>query len=197
MSLSENNAVFAIMDFDRVRRNLCLPRYTPSDWWECDVCELTAANTFREYEVKLTLSDFKNDAKKADAGRYNWKTKEYEGKTNKHDLLAKGDPCGPAQFWFVAPVDLISQVMLPNWAGLMELRDRGEGHRPTHRWGMSEKVKAPKLHGGKAHAKFREHVFACCYYRFHAALRSNVDSTVIRREWSDEVPPAFIDSPSP
>lgn len=189
--LDENLACFAVMDFDRVRRNLCLPRYTPIGWWECDVFELTAKDFFREYEVKLSLADFRADAKKNGHGKYNWQTKEYEGATNKHELLAKGDPVGPCQFSFVTPVDLVPMAELPSWAGLLELHDRGEGYRPTHRWTISEKVKAPKLHGAKANPKIRQAMLGCCYYRFHDALRANVNRADVAMVWPDEPAPVL------
>ena len=49
-------------------RKLRLPRYTPKGWWECDVFELTTSGYFREYEIKTSLSDFRNDAKKFKSG---------------------------------------------------------------------------------------------------------------------------------
>jgi hypothetical protein len=47
---------------ERYRRGICVPNYTPKDWWECDVFELTPAGYFREYEIKMTVADFRADA---------------------------------------------------------------------------------------------------------------------------------------
>ncbi len=176
------------MGSDRIRRNLCVPRYTPPDWFECDVFEVTKTGFFREYEVKLTVNDFREDAKKQREKRikpYVWGTpKEFE---NKHELLSRGDPRGPSQFWFVTTPGLLKHTDLPVWAGLIELDDRGEGHRPSQRWTTNEVVKAPNLHRRKFDPKHREWAVGACYYRFHDLLRATGDNTQAPTEWADRL----------
>lgn len=198
--LVENYACATIMR-ERLRRALCMPRYTPRDWWECDVFELTASGYFREYEVKLTLADFKKDTEKVRDIRGTEKFVPVEGQTvrgrwvydqeRKHDLLAKGDPRGPAEFWYVTPPGLVSHDLLPPWAGLIELRDRGEGHRPTHRWAETVAVRAPRLHSAKAHAGVRADLMTACYYRFHTAIDSLCNRTATPETWHDEPAPTL------
>ena len=189
--MNENHACLAVMDFQRIRRHLCLPRYTPRGWWECDVFELTAGGYFREYEVKLSLADFKKDAdKQREKGPYHYgEVRPWE---KKHDLLAAGHEQGPSQFSFVAPENMLVSTDIPQWAGWFTLYDRGEGHRPSHRYSLTERIKAPKLHTTKAHEKLREDVMSCCYYRFHDALRQNHDNCDIRCEWKDEPAPEVV-----
>lgn len=198
MSLTEDHACAAIMR-ESHRRNFCLPRYTPRDWWECDVFELTKSGYFREFEVKLTLADFKNDAQKSRDIRGTDRRVEVEpgrswrwvcDQERKHDLLAKGDPRGPAEFWFVTPEGLIPRELLPAWAGLIELRDRGEGHRPTFRWMAIPRVEAPRLHKQKAEPEIRKDALGCCYYRLHTAMARVRDRSELPREWTDNPPPA-------
>lgn len=192
MSLTENHACGAIMDSDRIRRNFCLPRFTPMGWWECDVFELTKTDRFREYEVKTSLADFKNDAKKdkqvSGSGHYGPDNRWTCKMENKHELLAKGDPRGPSSFWFVTPVDLLPITMLPAWAGLIELVDRGPKWSASSRWQISEKVKAPKLHDTPA-PQHRKQMLGCCYYRFHDLLRALNNRSEIPNAWTDDPPP--------
>lgn len=196
--LTEDLACGAIMDFERVRRNFCLPRYTPSRWWECDVFELTKAGFFREYEIKLTLADFKNDAKKSRDIRGTDRKVVVEGERlrwvcdqeRKHDLLSKGDTRGPAEFFFVTPPDLIPREILPQWAGLIELVDLDEKRRPSVRWLAKTVVSAPRLHETKAAPALRADALGACYYRFHDLARAMRDRTTTPLEWADDQPPA-------
>ncbi len=185
MSLTENRACISLMEFDRLNRNTCVPRFTPPNWWECDVFELTKSGYFNEYEVKLTLADFRADAKK--------ERSKYRGfgqpnaVENKHQLLAAGDPRGPARFSFVTPEGLIDRNDLPIWAGLIELVDRGAGFRPSIRWFPKVVVTPPKLHKTKADEKWRQHAVGSCYHRFHILLRAANDGTKAPTEWPDQV----------
>lgn len=169
--LCEDYAVAAIMR-DLMRRSFCMPRYTPIDWWECDVMELTESGYFREYEVKLSVADFWADAKK--------KQEIHQRPMgtpplvqNKHEQLAAGSTKGPTEFSFVAPIGIITRTDLPLWAGLIELHDRGDGWRPADRWRCETVVKAPRIHRAKANPAIRGHALSSCYYRFHEALRAN------------------------
>lgn len=195
MSLTENKAVVALMYGDRMRRNLCVPRYTHPNWFEADVFEVTKPGYFREYEVKLTLRDFKDDAKKAmEKQPRNWGAPQvFE---NKHEMLSKGDTRGPSQFWFVTPEGLIDQSILPPWAGLIELRDRDPHFRPSQRWVPVERVKAPVLHRKKISDQYREFAVGACYYRFHDLLRASVDNVTPPSTWPDNLENAHaVDQP--
>lgn len=168
----EQDAINAILR-DRFRRSTCIPRYTPNKWWECDVFEITKAGYFREYEVKLSRSDFLADAKKFQEdvgydridGKYQRVIKEHRVK---HDLLSKGDERGPVQFWYVVPLGLVRIDEVPSWAGLIELTDRGASYSTSH-WRFSENQtkEAPRLHKKKIEQNVRDHAFSVCYYRMH------------------------------
>lgn len=140
-----------------------LPRYTPAHWWECDVIEITASAYFREYEIKVSRQDFFDDAKK----RMRIPFWERKGTTDhyryKHDLLARGHPRGPCQFWFVTPVDLVTLADIPSWAG-WQVWETG--------WWMPKEVKpAPRLHNNKVDVKFIEAAKGVCYGRYHHLRR--------------------------
>jgi len=50
----------------RYRQSTVMPNYTPRGWWECDVFELTKAEMFVEYEIKLSRADFRADRNKGE-----------------------------------------------------------------------------------------------------------------------------------
>jgi hypothetical protein len=187
-TLSEDYACATIMR-ERFRRGVCIPRYTPHAWWECDVFSLTERGYFREFEVKLTVRDFEADAKKRMEKRP-WQYGTPPVWEYKHALLAMGDPRGPSEFYYVVPAGLITAADLPPFAGLIELTDRGDGHRPTWRWMERTVVEAPRLHNVKAEATTRTQAIAVCYYRMHAAFDAVRDRTSAPTEWTDAPAPA-------
>jgi len=87
---------------ERYRRSFVLYNYTPKTWFECDVFEITQAGYFREYEIKLSLSDFKADAEKQ---KTIWKYNTMNGRgafdrtagDKKHDSLRNAASHGPSR----------------------------------------------------------------------------------------------------
>lgn len=159
---------------NRWLRNFCLPNFTPRNWWECDVFEITAAGYFVEYEIKISRSDFFADAGKT---RADWpdgegipydpvtKTWPQPPTSRKHDLLAQGCSRGPSKFYFMTPENLVGINEVPSWAGLIYcklVRDRYIQ--------FDEVRKEPRLHKEKADAKHREGVYRACYSRLHSSI---------------------------
>lgn len=161
---------------DRYRRSFVLPNYTPAGWWECDVFEITQAGYFREYEIKLSRSDFLADAKKM---RQDWDEKvptdPSQGftyvKRAKHACM--GQPNGPQQFYYVCPRGLVKESEVPSWAGFIEVVTRPHYHRPP--WNVSELTirKAPKLHKEKLNPKILERARGTHYWRFNSLFIYN------------------------
>lgn len=148
--MNANQITLGIMrEKRRFIRNFCLPRYTPDNWWECDVFEVTAKGYFREYEVKTSRADFRRDAVKPD----------------KHLRLAAGCSKGPTQFWFVVPAGLILPHEVPTWAGLLEAHGTtAKRYLPFIR----ETKPAPKLHRTLMDPEIHDHARGVCYYRLHS-----------------------------
>lgn len=148
---------------DLYQRSTVLPNYTPKGWWECDVAEWTLAGYFREYEIKISLSDFRADAEKRKSIRTfsGWRTKEQRFK---HSELGDGKPIGPVQFWYACPTGLIPHELIPHWAGLIEFRPPKNGQP----WSVhpTEVKKAPRLHGEKADPAIVAHAKSVTYWRF-------------------------------
>lgn len=145
-----------------------VPNYTPDGWWECDLFEVTHSGCFKEYEFKVSRSDFFADAAKA-VGRRAWlKGTLFEAgepkPQTKHGRLASGDTSGPVQFWFAVPAGLVKAEEVPAWAGLLEVHSLVA--RRHHRAGVREAVKAPRLHAGKVDQKVEAHARGVCYYRY-------------------------------
>lgn len=165
---------FAVMR-DRWQRNFVLPNYTPAGWWEADVFELTEAGYFREYEVKLTRADYRRDA---DKSREKWVARGTYRTDVKHELLAGGSEKGPSRFWYVTPVGLIDKAELPEWAGLMEVTDRGPKHRRERRYTLREVAKARQLHKAKIRPTVETDARGTCYWRLHRALATHLPEPV-------------------
>jgi len=113
------------------------PRFTPTSWWECDLLAVSKARFGTEYEVKLTRADFKADTKKARRALGVYPPQlEF-----KHMLLRQASERGPNRFYYVVPEGMIALNELPEWAGLIEVREF-----PSGRIVMGYRRKAPLIH---------------------------------------------------
>lgn len=150
---------------DLYRKVLAIPNYTPAMWFECDVMEITAAGYFREYEIKISYSDFKADAHKIQSRMDSYNQRKPA--MFKHDMLAANHFASPSQFWYVVPASLAPTLRmpgeLPSWAGLI-VAELNEG-RPPYNVRLTEIVKAPKRHRIKADPKIEQHARGVCYWR--------------------------------
>lgn len=127
----------------RSASDLIIPRYTPRNWWECDVWRLTKSQYVDEFEIKLSVSDFKADAEKEKSWAPQWQEDvmrfQPRPPRNKHEILATTEE-GPNRFWFVVPESLLEKIEVPAWAGVMIFSGSG------HPW---IKRQAPKRHTRK------------------------------------------------
>lgn len=157
----------AVLSRERYRKAYCVPRYTPRGWFECDLLYWTRAGYATEFEVKLTLADFKADAAKVSGPD---RRGFVQAKETKHQMLARGAPVGPSRFYFVTPSGLLPDGSVPSWAGHLELvkvRDRGP---IPWQWMEVERKPAPKLHKVKLPEEVRTHALGVCYFRMHNLL---------------------------
>ncbi len=119
IKIDSRDIEWALMQRCGTRSAMC-PRFTPSGWWECDVAELTDADFFVEYEIKMSRSDFARDAHKSgyvSTGPAWSDTK----RTTKHELCAQSHKRAPNRFYFVTPQNLLPVEAIPKWAGLIEI----------------------------------------------------------------------------
>jgi hypothetical protein len=183
-----NNIANLIMR-DRYHRNFVLNNWTPPGWFECDVFEVTKAGFFREYEIKISRSDFKADGSKSHSGgawdtvdgRLKWIPKVGE---TKHQRLARGDVKGPSRFYFVTPAGLLKGEEIPAWAGHIEWHEPEQQPWHTHKPRTSITVvkEAPVLHRSKFQPERQAKLFQTCYWRLHTYKRyePNADNNTAR-----------------
>jgi len=134
---------------------LAMARFTPLNWFECDVYTVSRANLATEYEIKTTLADFKADAKKCR------RVRSLGGEFTKHELLSNRSQVGPSRFYFCCQRGLLPMELLPMWAGLIEFFTLG-GHVYKH-----IARRAPKLHGEPISETIRGQLLLSAYYRLH------------------------------
>jgi len=158
-----------------LRARVAMPNYTPAGWHECDLWVVTKAGYMREYEIKLSVADFRADRNKMESPK--WTLDEHGEWTaskprTKHHRLAEGDPKGPVQFWYVTPAGLLAGLTLPTWAGLIEVEMRPRPSSAIPRLVYAgEPTNAPRLHSSKVGQSIIDHALGVCYYRYWDAIR--------------------------
>jgi len=70
-----------------------IPNFTPTNWWECDLCLIDKNGHMVEFEIKLTKQNFYDDFKKV-------KSLNKKPPVFKHQLLSD-NKCPLWQYWFV------------------------------------------------------------------------------------------------
>jgi len=164
-------AVARCLAFERFRRNFVLPRYTPRNWWECDLFEITDAGYFREYEIKLTRADFAADRVKSKTDHQIVEGRWQNIERLKYREFRSDHPARPVQFWYVTPMGMVKPEEVPEFAGLIEFE-----WRSTRKFQAVEREvkKAPRLHQIKIDPAIRAHAESTCYWRMHH-LMNDVD----------------------
>lgn len=153
-TLTERDIQQALYRRHRSTAQIMLPNYTPPWWYECDLFVVTKAFYSIEYEIKLTLSDFKADVRK----------------TTKHKRLAgeqwEGWPASkqrPTRFFYVTPEGLVSAEDVPDYAGLVWFRRICADSPGLLRTRIRS---APRLKGERLTDKTIEHMKNMAYGRF-------------------------------
>jgi hypothetical protein len=153
---------------ERHSRNFCLPNYTPRKWWECDVFEVTESGYFREYEIKISRSDFRADKDKIKS-RWDGHLGIFGESVTTVKQQEIGKTHGPRQFWYVCPEGLIKVEEVPQWAGLIHMM-RNSSSRLSE-W---EIKRAPNLHSEKFDEKRMLHAKGICYWRLHTQFSRGI-----------------------
>jgi hypothetical protein len=102
-------------------------------YWESDVLMITRSRCIHEYEIKLTMSDFRADFKK----------------TYRHFCMKERTAKYPAHFWYVCPPDVIPVDEVPEYAGLAYVVPYHGIYALDFPYTLSKIKKAPRLKGDK------------------------------------------------
>lgn len=135
--------------------------------FESDLLILRDSGTVIEYEIKLSVSDFKAGLKKrarlsaSDKNRRIRQIFNDERNTvSRHDYLTSG--MGANMFYYVAPKEVIDKVDIPDWAGIIRVS-------PNQSADVCSRVmikKAKVLHRNKAPESMRNKILTSCYYKY-------------------------------
>lgn len=155
----------AIWQHSGQQHRLMCPNYTPDGWWECDMWAVTKSGYSVEFEIKLSLKDFKIDKQKQRTF-YDQKDDHFAShearwtptERRKHAMLEFQDPRCPNRFIYVCPDGLLKPEDVPVWAGLMTYNPK--------RYSLSTEKEAPRLHSVKVPEKTIEHCRGVFFYRY-------------------------------
>jgi len=89
--------------------------------FESDVLALKPSGMLIEYEIKLSVSDFRADAKKSCKDRFNT--------FSRYDFLLSGK--GANKFYYVMPKDILDKVRdeIPDFAGIITVNKVGRSYK--------------------------------------------------------------------
>ena len=134
--------------------------------FESDLLILRDSGTVIEYEVKLSVADYKADFKKQTRDHKHAKdsslNKLYSGRDaiSRHRYLLNKE--GANMFYYVAPRHVFDEIQVPEWAGKIEARpSRYKNHAYT-----SILRQAKKLHKKKADDKLEHKILRSIYYKY-------------------------------
>lgn len=155
---------------------LMIPNYTPNHWFESDMIRVTNSGYMEEYEIKISVADFKIDCRKGPSERdkqfflsFSPESSTYKNfdPRTKHERLASGDARGPCRFFFAMPEDMAAKVEIPEWAGLVTFRENQYGICMNRMDEETNTYKKPKqLHKGKVCEKMMDHARGVFYFRY-------------------------------
>lgn len=155
MKITEQHVVKLLLQ--KYGQNICISNYNLSGRFECDFAMITRAEYLTEFEIKLSLGDYKQDFYKQNLFG------------NKHELLSKEVPLHnkPSRFYFVIPRELIKKIeyQLPKYAGLIEFYRR-KCYRGKRYLFLSIIKNAPRLHNRKISKKYIDEIKNIYRYRW-------------------------------
>ncbi len=141
-----------------------MPRFAPGGWFENDLCAVTKAGYWTEFEVKMTREDFLKD--KAKIRKVYQPYPQPNLIENKHELLAATER-GPARFYYAVKEGVATVEDMPSWAGLLVFEwqtysydtDGTKGY-----WQVREIKKAPRRHRRKDENLINQ-IYRTAWYR--------------------------------
>jgi hypothetical protein len=125
-----------------------IPNFTPARWYECDLFQVTRSLYWVEFEIKISVADFRADFRKG----------------YKHRDLANGGPKIPRRFWYVMPVEIADKVQdeIPEYAGLIAV----DGAAQYSNQLLQTRIKAPTLKSQKISERQLQRLYERFYWRY-------------------------------
>lgn len=147
-------AVLMRYAMEEKKHEFAIPNVTLIYPWEADTVSVTSSWLAHEYEIKISLADFRADRrKKAKHSDLEWRftnkdrPRDPETKTQKY-LFERGiidlKPLVPNYFWYVTSFE-VDRAELPPYAGWMMI----EWHKKRGVFIVQTKKNAPRLHMDK------------------------------------------------
>lgn len=151
MKVTEKTIQAVMMRWAMEAKHECaVPNTTNVFYWEADLISVTKAGLAHEFEIKISLSDYKADAKKK----------------MKHWHLENGDRC-PAYFWYVTYGFEIEPPVYAGWIKIIEIENHTGNFRPVI------KKPAPRLHTIKITDKQRRQILRSMSWRLFSMYELN------------------------
>lgn len=134
----------------KMRYNMIVPNCKLYGY-EADMLSLSKSGMISEFEIKISTSDFRADAKKVKKHRL-LASNRAQRKTKRGSKTLK-----PNYFYYIAPEGVIPEDEVPRYAGFIEIIP-----------GIGPKVikKASRLHGIKADDKQKAYLGRSLMYRY-------------------------------
>ena len=137
--------------------------------FESDLLILRKSGYAVEYEIKLSIADWKAGLKKTKRiglGLQNTQTR--------HEFLTSGK--GANMFYYVAPEEVLKRVEIPDWAGVIVARE----NRSANFCITGIRKNARFLHKKKQPPGLEKKILTSCYYKYwqHYAAK---DINLMRR----------------
>jgi len=120
--------------------------------YEADILEITTSGYIHEYEIKLSIPDFRKDI-----------LKNYKNITKKHDSIVNGERVNT--FSYIVPENMVSTSDVPEYAGLIYIK--------VYNGSINFKIvkKARRLSTVKIGDNIKEKCLLSTYYRFHSFFK--------------------------
>lgn len=149
-SVSTESVMRGLLRYLRVhaRSSIVFPNvFVGRNPWECDVIKVSSAYFWVEFEVKISMQDYRADFRKR---QFRWRSDSL----SKHEAYSCSDPIEmrspytnrvgvipkPKQFYFVTPKGMLDGVDVPSHCGLIEFDEKNK-----RSWGMDVVRVAPNL----------------------------------------------------
>lgn len=126
--------------------------------YEADCATVTKADFVHEWEIKLTVADFKAD----------FKNKPHKHRVFAERAIAPLTSNQPNYFWFVIPHTIVDQIepLVPEYAGLLVVTDRIHFHHSV----LVHRKEAPRLHECKMQRRDEEYMMRSMSYHLASQI---------------------------